>query len=346
MTPSVASLHDLGWHRRNDAGHTFHPSFRPARVTHQGAGAWHVHDGSAELVAHARSRSLDPVPVTGDWVLIDDGDGSCYIVDVLPRTSTLSRNEAGPRSAEQVIAANVDVVAICSPASDVNVRRIERELTAAWSTGALPLVVVTKADLADDLASVMSAVEVACIGADVVAVSSRTGEGVAGVAAHLEPGATMVLIGPSGVGKSSLVNALAGDPVLATTDVRADGKGRHTTTSRHLVVLAGGGLLLDTPGMREFAPWADDDALATAFADIDALADGCRFADCAHDAEPGCAVQAAAADDAVVAERLASWRRLQREMAWLARRNDARLMREESRRWAAMTKSARGAIRP
>lgn len=342
----TASLHDLGWNRRAESGQHLPAPLRPARVTQQGAGAWHVHDGTDELVARARSRSLEPLPVTGDWVSIDDSDGSCYIVDVLPRTSKLSRNEAGQRSAEQVIAANVDVVAICSPASDVNLRRVERELTAAWSTGATPLVVITKSDLADDLDGVIADVQVACIGADVVAVSSHLGDGVADVAAYLEPGMTMVLIGPSGVGKSSLVNALAGEQVLATTEVRSDGKGRHTTTSRHLVVLPNGGLLLDTPGMREFAPWADEDGLATTFADIDALAEGCRFADCIHDAEPGCAVRAAAADDAVIAERLESWRKLQREMAWLARRNDARLMREEARRWSAMAKSARGNIRP
>ena len=343
---TTSSLHDLGWNRRDKSGQQFEPSLRPARVIHQGPGIWHVHDGSTELVARARSKSLEPQPVTGDWVLIQDDDGSCYVVDVLPRTSKLSRNEAGTRSAEQVIAANVDVIAICTPAPDVNVRRIERELTAAWSTGAMPLVVITKADLVDDIDAVLRDVAVACIGADVVAVSSLAGAGVDDVAARLEPGMTMVLIGPSGVGKSSLVNALAGEQVLATTDIRSDGKGRHTTTSRHLVPLTSGALLLDTPGMREFAPWVDEEALASAFADIDELADGCRFADCAHDTEPGCAVQAAAADDAVIADRLANWRRLQREMAWLARRNDARLQREEARRWAAMAKTAKGATRP
>lgn len=337
-------LNDLGWHR---TGHRLHPTFdpplRPARVTQQGRGVWHVHDGTDDLVARARSRALTPTPVTGDWVLIDDDDGTCYVDAVLPRQSALSRKEAGRRSDEQVIAANVDIVGICTPADDVNLRRLERELTAVWSSGAVPLVVITKADLVDDPDGTVAQVRTGCVGADVVAVCSLRGEGVDAVTSYLDQGTTMALIGPSGVGKSSLVNALAGEPVLATAETRSDGKGRHTTTSRHLVALPGGGLLLDTPGMREFAPWIGDDGLAGTFADIDELADTCRFADCRHAIEPGCAVQEAAAGDEEMGRRLESWRGLQRELAWLERRQDARLMREERRKWAAVTRSMRGA---
>jgi ribosome biogenesis GTPase len=349
LTSSNLNLRDLGWHRRPEAVDADGDSaLRPARVLTQGRGAWRVHDGTGEVLARARSRRLAPTPVAGDWVYLRDDLGDRHIEAVLPRTSTLSRNEAGRTSDEQVIAANVDLVALCTPADDVNLRRLERELTAVWASGAIPVVVVTKADLVDDADLVVAQVESVAIGVMVVATSVQLQSGVATLAAHVDPGATMALIGPSGVGKSSLVNALVGREVMATTATRGDGKGRHTTTSRHLVPIAGGGLLLDTPGMREFAPWADADDLATTFPDIEELATQCRFSDCGHDAEPGCAVLAGAESDADLADRLANWRALQRELAWLERRSDARLMREERRRWASISKSMRGSnrIRP
>ena len=342
--PHRITLHDLGWTLVDESSIALplDPACRVARVTHQGRGAWRVHDGEAELIVRARRRVMPVLPVTGDWVVIREEGGSHYVDDVLPRRTALSRNESGTRTEEQVIAANVDIVAICTPADAVNLRRLERELTAVWSSGATPVVIVTKADLADREDAVVSDVASVCLGVEVLAVSSWRGEGVDRVRRIVGPGMTMALIGPSGVGKSSLVNVLAGREELATTPVRSDGKGRHTTTSRHLVVLPGGGLLLDTPGMREFAPWADDEALAGTFPDIEALARECRFADCGHEHEPGCAVLAAADADEAMAKRLANWRSLQRELAWLERRHDARLQREERRKWAAISKSMRG----
>lgn len=344
----MTTLLDLGWRPYdNDARVplSFLP-LRPARVMQQGRNAWHVHDGTSEVVARGHSRPLDTVPVTGDWVLISgDEQTSCYVEAVLRRRTTLSRTVAGRRSVEQVIAANVDLVAICSPANDVNPRRLERELTAVWESGATPIVIVTKADTVADAATVVLDARVTCVGVDVVAVSSVSGDGLDDVHARLADGQTLALIGPSGVGKSSLVNALAGAEVLATAETRSDGKGRHTTTSRHLIHLPAGGLLLDTPGMREFAPWLGEDGLSSTFGDVEQIATDCRFADCAHDSEPGCAVLIAAASDEAVGLRLESWRRLMREQAWLERRHDARLMAEERRKWANISKTQRAHYR-
>jgi ribosome biogenesis GTPase / thiamine phosphate phosphatase len=349
--PHDLTLNDLGWRPQDAAAlPPLPPGTRPARVMHQGRGAWHVHDGVAERLARARSRALSPTPVTGDWVLVTGAEGAdALIEDVLPRRSTLSRAQAGGRSEEQVIASNVDRVGVCAPADDVNPRRLERELTAVWSSGSVPTVLVTKADLVPDVQAVLAAIRPACVGVDVVAVSSVLGEGLDELRGQLAPGSTLALIGPSGVGKSTLVNALRGEDVLATARTRQDGKGRHTTTSRHLVPIPGGALLLDTPGMREFAPWLGTDGadgLSGTFADIEELAVSCRFSDCRHDAEPGCSVRSAAEADEEVAARVRSWRALQRELAWLERRHDARLMAEERRRWAAVTRSARRRIRP
>lgn len=346
---STISLPELGWRPDDaaDASEQFDSPVRPARVMQQGRGAWHVHDGDRELLARARSRGLDPTPATGDWVLISGDPGEdCLVEAVLPRRTVLRRAEAGGRSAEQVIAANVDLVAICAPVDAVNPRRLERELVAVWESGATPVVVLTKADLVDDPLSVTSGLETVCVGVSIHVLSSQSGEGLAALTSEIAPGTTVALIGPSGVGKSTLINALVGEDVLATAAIRADGKGRHTTTSRHLVPLPSGGLLLDTPGMREFAPWAGGEALAGTFADIELLASGCRFNDCAHVSEPGCAVLIAAAGDDAVGKRLDSWRALQRELAWLERRHDARLQAEERRRWTNLSRAMRGRIRP
>jgi len=243
---------------------------------------------------------------------------------VLPRRGAFRRKTAGAVTDVQIVAANVDlaIVATALP-HDVNLRRIERYLTLAWESGAVPLVLVTKADLVDDTEPALATVRAIAPGVDVLAVSTYTGTGMDELRARLQPGITAVLIGSSGVGKSTLVNALLGAERQRTADVREGGGGRHTTTHRELLDLPGGGFLIDTPGMRELQLWSADEGFESAFDDVAELAEQCRFRDCAHESEPGCAVLAAVERGALDAARLDSWHRLRRELAYLERRQDA-----------------------
>ena len=285
-------------------------------------------DVAAVLAGRLRheARSREELPAVGDWVAASvavSTDDLSSIHAVLPRRGAFVRKVAGDETAAQVVAANVDVAFIVTALpDDVNPRRLERYLALAWESGALPVVVLTKTDLADDVARHVTAVQALAPAVDVVALSSVTGDGVGALDRLLVPGGTAVLLGPSGAGKSTLVNRLLGADHLRTAEVREDGKGRHTTTHRELVRLRSGALLIDTPGMRELQLWDADAGLGAAFADIHALAAACRFRDCRHEAEPWCAVRAAVADGRIPAERLEHWRQLERELAYLARRQD------------------------
>jgi ribosome biogenesis GTPase len=340
------SITDLGWNSSwtDVAGEA--QDLRPARVTLHGRDVWRVHDGVDELVVGVRGRLRhdDPagLPVAGDWVLLGGTPASGIVVErVLPRRTALVRKVAGQRTDEQVVASNVDVVLVCAPVHSLNARRLERELTIAWESGARPVVAITKTDLVDDVPETTAEIAGIAIGVEVIAVSSFDGDGLSDVRALAPRGVTVAVIGPSGAGKSTLVNALVGEQVMATTAVRADHRGVHTTSARHLVPVPGGGLVLDTPGMRELSLWADEDALDAAFADIDDLAQQCRFNDCRHKTEPGCAVLAGIATGTLDEDRVAGWRKLQRELAFLARKQDVRLALEERRRWARVTQEAR-----
>ena len=348
MTVSTEfDLHDLGWDASwEDA---FEPyaarQLIPARVAvrHHGPCELWTERGSVGGLP-AGKLTDEELPAVGDWVAARPlpGERKALIEDVLPRRSAFTRKEAWRRTVEQVVAANVDTVFLMSSLGpDLNTRRLERYLVGAWESGAQPAIVLTKADLEPDHVAAVLDVETIAFGVPIHVVSAVSGEGLGELEPYLRRGATIALLGSSGVGKSTLVNRLAGRDVLTVREVRADGRGRHTTTHRELVLLPDGGLLLDTPGMRELQLWAGEESLDGTFEDVAALTADCRFNDCAHESEPGCAIRAALAEGSLPAERWESYRKLQRELRSLEIRRSKRLQSEERRRWRRVNKSMR-----
>jgi ribosome biogenesis GTPase len=308
----------------------------PARVAVQERGAvvLFTTEGTAQARGHA---------ATGDWVAFDRERGEIHAV--LPRRTRFSRKEPW-LTEEQVVAANVDTAFLVTDCGrDFKPRRLERYLTATWDSGADPVIVLAKSDLADDVSETVAEAEAVAFGVPVHAVSSVTGEGLEALDPHLVPGRTVVLLGSSGVGKSTLANRLLGEELLATGDVRRDGRGRHTTTHRELVRLPAGALLLDTPGMRELQLWADESALEETFADIAELAAQCRFNDCAHSTEPDCAVREALETGELDDGRWGNYVKLQRELRSIEARSSKRLQRELKSRWRARARETRRARR-
>jgi ribosome biogenesis GTPase len=328
------SLEALGWSEFfADAFAPYEPEgLIPGRVAVQERGA-------VVLFTTAGTLQATGTAVAGDWVAFQPipGEERGIVRKVLPRRTRFARKEPW-LTEEQVVAANIDTVFLVTDCGrDFKPRRLERYLTATWDSGADPVIVLAKSDLADDVWETVAEAEAVAFGVPVHAVSSVTGDGLEELDRYLAAGRTIALLGSSGVGKSTLANRLLGEELLATGEVRSDGRGRHTTTHRELVLLPGGALLLDTPGMRELQLWADESALEETFADVAALAETCRFTDCAHGSEPGCAVRAALAEGSLPQVRWESYRKLQRELRALALRQDARLRseaRKERRRFA------------
>ncbi|CAA9342480.1 MAG: Probable GTPase related to EngC [uncultured Nocardioidaceae bacterium] len=271
----------------------------------------------------------DPIdmPCTGDFVVVRDWpDHRLTIERVLPRRTSVVRATAGEQSRGQVLCANIDLAAVVIALHPLpTMAKLERLLALAWDSGAQPVVVLTKADMVGDAPLVAQDVAAAAPAVEVVCTSTRTGLGIARLRELLASRNTMAMLGSSGHGKSSLTNALVGAQVLATRDIRDDGRGRHTSVRRELVVLPGGGAVIDTPGLRGVGLIDAGAGLVDAFSDISSLAAACRFTDCAHGGEPDCAVTAAIADGSLPLRRLESWQKLMREQAWMTTRKDARL---------------------
>lgn len=351
----MTALPDLGWDSGRDSEFApFSGSCVPGRVARPDKGSYLVLTAAGPLRAEPsgalRHAAMDTtaLPTVGDWVAVREG-GTNLVEAVLPRRTAFVRHGSANAAVGQVLAANVDVVFVVVALSAApNLRRLERFLALAWESGAQPVVLLTKADLWDDIPAVVASVTSAAPGAPVHAVSSVTGEGVDDVRVYLSPGRTVVLLGASGVGKSTLANRLLGVTYLATTEIRDDGKGRHTTTHRELVPLPGGAVLIDTPGLRGLQIWDAEEGLERAFPEVDALLDQCRFTDCAHDTEPGCAVQAALADGTLEPRRWESHQKLQRELRHIAAKTDVRLRQADRDKWKAIHKQmrAKGAFRP
>lgn len=347
-------LRALGW----DEGFSHHfdewakkPFMQPGRVFIEFNYIFRVYVDGGETEAvlagslkhHAASRS--ELPAVGDWVVVrkrpEDERGA--IVAVLPRRSRFSRRMAGNVTDEQVVAANVNVVFIVMGLDDdFNLRRLERYLLLGRESGAAPVVLLTKPDLTDDVPARVADVTAVAGDVPVHVLSPKFNEGVDQVVHYLTPGRTGALLGSSGVGKTTIINRLVGSEVRRTRDVRqSDSRGRHTTTNRELVMLPNGGLLIDTPGMREIQLWDVEDAVRETFDDIEALAAECHFTDCRHRDEPRCAVKQAVADGRLPAERLESYHKLQDELAHLSRQQDERALIEEKRRGKIGAKALR-----
>lgn len=297
--------------------------------------------GSFQHQAHERRD----YPAVGDWVAVEKmpGEEKGIIRNILPRTSIFSRKVAGGTTVEQIVAVNVDIVfLVMSLNMDFNLRRLERYLVAAWDSGANPVIVLTKKDVCDDPHSYVDQAESVAFGVPIHVVSSVTGEGIDELQDLLKDGKTAALLGSSGVGKSSLTNALCGENVMAVQDIREDDdKGRHTTTHRELFRMPGGGLLIDTPGMREFQMWDNSESLDTGFKDVEQFARTCRFTDCQHNGQPGCGVQEALNNGSLTQERYASYEKLKRELAYMERKADAAAQKAERGKWKQITKDMR-----
>jgi len=309
---------------------------QPGRVLREDRRQMLVAVAAGDCEAHVAGRLIHTAtareawPAVGDWVALaraEQGRGA-RIEAVLPRTSRFVRRAVadGNRTEEQVLAANVDTIFLVAGLNeDFNPRRLERYLTAAWDSGARPVVLLNKADLCDDIEAAIDAISAAAVGVPIHSLSAATGAGLEALAPYLGRGQTVVFLGSSGVGKSTLINRLLGEARQAVREIRAyDGRGRHTTTAREMLALPEGGLVIDTPGLRELELWDDGEGVDHVFADIAALAEECRFRDCQHGSEPGCAVLAAVAAGELDPRRLESFHKLQREQAMLAIRKEQR----------------------
>ncbi|QUW23466.1 ribosome small subunit-dependent GTPase A [Sporosarcina sp. Marseille-Q4063] len=349
----MITLKEYGWNNTHEANweEIDNEKCVPGRITLEHKkmyrvitteGEWlSVCSGSMQYEATERKD----FPAVGDWVAVEKmpGEERGIIHAILPRTSLFSRKVAGMTIAEQIIAVNIDIVfLVMSMNNDFNARRLERYLVAAYDSGATPIVVLTKKDMCDDTSFYIEVAQNIALGAEIFAVSNVTGEGIDELTALLKNNKTAALLGSSGVGKSSIMNAICGSEMMAVQGIREDdAKGRHTTTHRELIKIPTGGILIDTPGMREFQLWDNNESLDSGFQDINDLANNCKFIDCQHNNEPGCAIQNALSTGELAEDRYSSYLKLQKELAFLDRKLDRAAQATERNKWKKITKSMR-----
>ncbi|MFB7140836.1 ribosome small subunit-dependent GTPase A [Gottfriedia sp. NPDC056225] len=319
-----------------------------ARVISEQRQIYKLHDGESELTGEVsgkfqfQANVKSDYPSVGDWVVIEplNGENKAIIQKVLPRLSQFSRQSAGIKIEEQVVAANIDYVfLVMALNNDFNIRRLERYLLVTYDSGASPIIVLTKKDLCTDLPGKMEEVEEIAFGVPIFSVNSTNGEGIEELKQLISFGKTVSLLGSSGVGKSTLLNALIGELKQITQDVReGDDRGKHTTTHRELFFLPSGGMVIDTPGMRELQLWGGEEHISSTFTDVEELAKSCKFSDCTHSKEPDCAVNRAIENGDLEPERLTSYRKLMKELAYAERKQDASLARQEREKWKKVSK--------
>ncbi len=335
------TLQSLGWKHFFQQQLDPEDDLVPARVSRQDLNRYHLLSENGPLIGILPGRirkeiaSKAELPTVGDWVLVTPADASdptqVVIQKTLDRASKFSRKEAGEKFDEQVVAANIDMVFIVTGLDEnFNAARIERYLVLTWNSGALPVIVLNKTDLCSDLDEKMAEVEEISRGTPIYAISALNNSGLENLKNYIEPGCTAAVLGSSGVGKSTIINNILGFDHFKTGEVRqTDSKGRHTTTHRELCLLDNGGLVIDTPGMREIQIWADEDTMTATFEDVEAFIGHCKFTDCQHQTEPGCALQRALTDGKLEPERLQSYQKFKLEMSEFNARFDAKLKSEK-----------------
>jgi ribosome biogenesis GTPase / thiamine phosphate phosphatase len=348
----ITTLAELGWDAHFESSLAeAEPGWIALRVVGEERGMWRVQGLGTGVVwgeipgkwrKDAETR-LD-FPAVGDWVLAEPirSDGRTFLRKILPRKSCLVRRAAGTGEEPQVLAANVDIAfLVTSLNSDLNPRRLERYLALVWDGGARPVILLTKSDLVGESTAVLSQVEAVAPGVEIVTLSAKTGQNLEAVRNFLSPGRTIVVLGSSGVGKSTLINKLLGREKLKVQDIRADDKGRHTTTARSLLRIPSGGLIIDTPGMRELHLWDQEEGLQALFSEVEEIALGCRFTNCGHQTEPSCAVRTALQEGRLSKDRFDSYQKLRKELAADSRKYDKGAAADAKKKSKVMTTALR-----